>query len=61
MALEKHLLPIIFGDCSIDSAVGGTILSTEEQMSYLVPMLKPPESYGRLEPEGLERLPTCQL
>ncbi len=41
MALEHHLIPIIFGDVVFDNSLGGTILSTEEQMKYLVPFLNP--------------------
>lgn len=41
MALDNGLLPIIFGDVAFDEVLGGTILSTEEQMKHLVPALTP--------------------
>jgi len=41
MALDNSLLPIIYGDVAFDEALGGTILSTEEQMKHLVPALMP--------------------
>lgn len=41
MALDNDLLPIIFGDVVFDEVLGGTILSTEEQMKHLAPTLLP--------------------
>ena len=40
-SLDHHLIPIIFGDVIFDQTLGGTILSTEEQFSALVPVLHP--------------------
>lgn len=34
-ALEHHLIPVVFGDVVFDQRIGGTILSTEEILSYL--------------------------
>jgi len=35
-ALEKELLPVIYGDVVFDSELGGTILSTEDLFTHLV-------------------------
>ena len=40
-ALEKGLLPVIYGDVVFDRLLGGTILSTEDLFSYLVGQLHP--------------------
>ena len=40
-ALDVGLVPVIHGDVAFDTVRGGTILSTEEVMGYLVPKLKP--------------------
>ena len=40
-ALEAGLVPVIHGDVAFDRTRGGTILSTEEVMGYLVPKLEP--------------------
>jgi isopentenyl phosphate kinase len=40
-ALSQDYLPLIYGDAVMDCALGGMILSTEVQFSYLVPYLKP--------------------
>jgi isopentenyl phosphate kinase len=40
-ALEKGLLPVIYGDVVFDEALGGTILSTEELFTYLARQMKP--------------------
>lgn len=40
-ALEAGLVPVIHGDVAFDQLRGGTILSTEEVMGYLVPKLRP--------------------
>ena len=40
-ALDAGLVPVIHGDVAFDQVRGGTILSTEEVMGYLVPKLKP--------------------
>jgi isopentenyl phosphate kinase len=40
-ALEKGLLPVIYGDVVFDRLLGGTILSTEELFSHLAGHLHP--------------------
>lgn len=40
-ALEKKLLPVVYGDVVFDEEIGGTILSTEEVFAYLTRTLKP--------------------
>jgi isopentenyl phosphate kinase len=40
-ALESRVLPVIFGDIVLDSAVGATVLSTESLMLYLAPRMQP--------------------
>lgn len=40
-ALDVGLVPVIHGDVAFDQVRGGTILSTEEVMGYLVPKLGP--------------------
>ncbi len=40
-ALANKLLPVIHGDVVFDEARGGTILSTEDQFTYLAPQLHP--------------------
>jgi isopentenyl phosphate kinase len=40
-ALDKQLLPVIYGDVVFDSKLGGTILSTEDLFSHLVDHLQP--------------------
>lgn len=40
-ALQAGLLPVVYGDVAFDEARGGTIISTEEIMSYLVDSLRP--------------------
>lgn len=39
-ALERGLLPVIYGDVVFDNELGGTILSTEDLFSYLAEHLK---------------------
>lgn len=57
-ALEAGLLPVIYGDVALDAVRGGTIISTEEIMSYLAHSLKPSrlllagETDGVLDQEG---------
>ncbi len=41
MALERGLLPLTYGDAVLDTARGGTIVSTEELFAWLVPHLHP--------------------
>lgn len=40
-ALHQGLIPVVFGDVSFDTHLGGTILSTEELFSFLAKKLKP--------------------
>jgi isopentenyl phosphate kinase len=40
-ALDRKLLPVIHGDVAFDTALGGTILSTEDLFSYLTGQLHP--------------------
>ncbi len=40
-SLGMGRLPLIYGDVAFDQVRGGTILSTEDLFSYLVPQLKP--------------------
>ena len=39
--LDRGLLPVIHGDVILDSARGGTILSTEDLFAHLAPLLRP--------------------
>lgn len=41
MAIHNGIVPVVYGDVVFDEAIGGTILSTEEQFEYLAPILKP--------------------
>lgn len=40
-ALDKGLLPVVYGDVVFDSSLGGTILSTEDLFVHLAGNLKP--------------------
>lgn len=40
-ALAEGLVPLLYGDVAIDRNRGGTIISTEEILSYLAPHLEP--------------------
>jgi len=40
-AIDRHLLPVINGDVVFDTALGGTILSTEDLFAYLAGQLHP--------------------
>ena len=40
-ALAHNLIPVVYGDVVMDTAIGGTILSTEEIFFHLAPELKP--------------------
>jgi isopentenyl phosphate kinase len=40
-ALDADLLPVIYGDAIFDQSLGGTILSTEDLFTHLVPVLRP--------------------
>ncbi len=57
-ALEHGLVPLLFGDVALDTARGGTIVSTEELFLFLAPRLRPArillagEVAGVLDPAG---------
>jgi isopentenyl phosphate kinase len=57
-ALEHHLVPLVYGDVSLDSVRGGTIISTETIFQYLAVHFPVQEIYllgevaGVLEAEG---------
>jgi isopentenyl phosphate kinase len=57
-ALEKRLVPIIYGDVGFDVLRGGTILSTEQLLGFLVGSLSPNwlilagDTAGVLDPNG---------
>jgi isopentenyl phosphate kinase len=40
-ALEAGLVPLLYGDVAFDKVRGGTIISTEQILSYLASLLKP--------------------
>jgi len=40
-ALQNNLVPLVFGDVVFDTALGGTILSTEDIFGYLATFLRP--------------------
>lgn len=40
-ALERGLVPLLYGDVALDAVRGGTIISTEQIFLYLVPVLRP--------------------
>ncbi len=40
-ALDKNLLPVVYGDVAFDQERGGTILSTEDLFSYMAHELEP--------------------
>lgn len=40
-ALEKGLVPLVFGDVALDTVRGGTIVSTEDVFGYLAEALRP--------------------
>jgi isopentenyl phosphate kinase len=41
IALQKRLVPVIYGDVALDAVRGGTIVSTEELFAFLAPRLRP--------------------
>jgi isopentenyl phosphate kinase len=57
-ALDAGVLPIIYGDVAFDTVRGGTIISTEEIMSYMAEALRPSwlllagETVGVLDGDG---------
>jgi isopentenyl phosphate kinase len=40
-ALEEQLVPLVHGDVALDEVRGGTIVSTEEILTFLAPELRP--------------------
>jgi isopentenyl phosphate kinase len=52
-ALEAGLVPVIYGDVAFDAVRGGTIISTEEIMSYLAASLRPKRLLLAGETEGV--------
>lgn len=40
-AIDAGIVPIVYGDVAFDSALGGTIISTEEILSYLAEIFHP--------------------
>jgi isopentenyl phosphate kinase len=58
--LRNGLLPVVYGDVSFDSTLGGTIVSTEEQFLYLAHELNPQRILlAGLEPGIWRDYPTC--
>ena len=60
-ALATDLVPLVYGDVTFDTNIGGTILSTEELFAYLAPIFQP----GRILLAGIEPgvwadYPVCQ-
>lgn len=57
-SLRSGLVPIIYGDVAFDTERGGTIISTEEILSYLALYMRPTwlflagETEGVLDPQG---------
>ncbi|HSM57155.1 MAG TPA: isopentenyl phosphate kinase [Candidatus Sulfomarinibacteraceae bacterium] len=41
MALQRNLVPVVYGDVAFDRHRGGTIISTEKILSFLVKHLRP--------------------
>ncbi|MFN2190601.1 MAG: isopentenyl phosphate kinase [Candidatus Promineifilaceae bacterium] len=52
-ALSGGLVPVLYGDVAIDKSLGGTIISTEEILSYLAPRLQPSALLLAGETEGV--------
>jgi len=50
-ALDRGLVPVVYGDVIFDTVIGGTIFSTEELFEYLALELKP----SRILLAGIER------
>ena len=59
-ALQKGLLPVIYGDVVFDEVRGGTILSTEDLFGYLARRLHPKKLLlASMEPGVWADFPTC--
>lgn len=52
-ALEAGILPVVYGDVAFDDIRGGTIISTEEILSYLAAELRPARLMLAGETEGV--------
>lgn len=52
-ALDHGLVPLVYGDVSLDSARGGTIISTETIFAYLAERLRPARIFLLGETEGV--------
>ncbi|MGD8586746.1 MAG: isopentenyl phosphate kinase, partial [Chloroflexota bacterium] len=52
-ALKAGVLPVLYGDVAFDAVRGGTIISTEEIMSFLAVRLKPTRLLLAGETEGV--------
>ena len=52
-SLDKRLVPIVYGDVAIDRTIGGTIISTEEILTFLTPNLNPSAILLAGETEGV--------
>ena len=52
-ALAMGLVPLVYGDVALDTARGGTIISTESIFFYLAPMLRPERIFLLGEVEGV--------
>lgn len=52
-ALAHGLVPLVMGDVAVDTARGGTIVSTEEVFAYLADVLKPSRILLAGETEGV--------
>lgn len=53
LALDAGLVPIVYGDVAFDDEIGGTIISTEEILDYLVDHLNPRWLFLAGETEGV--------
>lgn len=59
-ALGASLLPVVYGDVAFDRVLGGTILSTEDLFTHLVPLLRPTRVLlAGLEPGAWADYPAC--
>ena len=57
-ALDKGLLPVIYGDVAFDQVRGGTILSTEDLFNHMARELKPTRLlFAGFEPGVWDRFP----
>ena len=51
--LNHGLIPLVYGDVVVDTALGGTILSTEDLFVYLAKQLKPAHIFLAGSEEGV--------